>query len=77
MINLNIQSAMAYITFAAASKLLAGTATYPWILIRTRMQDHFQDYKGILDVLHQTRRYNNISSKYKQEMCCNLFLFWG
>lgn len=51
-----IQNTVTYLSFAAASKLFAATATYPYQVMRTRMQDQFQDYKGFIDVFNQTWR---------------------
>ena len=63
---------MAYVTFAAISKLVAGTATHPWIVIRTRMQDHFHEYKGFRDVLYQTWRCIIINIYNKNLINCYL-----
>jgi hypothetical protein len=50
------QSTMTYLAFAAISKLVAVTATYPYQLMRTRMQDQYHEYKGAMDVLTRTWR---------------------
>ncbi|GLH03484.1 Mitochondrial folate transporter/carrier [Gryllus bimaculatus] len=43
-----------YLTFAALSKLLAAAATYPYQVVRARLQDQHHDYKGSLDCVLRT-----------------------
>lgn len=42
----NLQTTTEYLTFAAISKLIAAAATYPYQVIRTRLQDANHTYKG-------------------------------
>jgi hypothetical protein len=42
----NQQTTTEYLTFAAISKLIAAAATYPYQVIRTRLQDANHTYKG-------------------------------
>jgi Mitochondrial carrier protein len=46
MITLHLQTTTEYLTFAATSKLIAAAATYPYQVIRTRMQDQNHNYSG-------------------------------
>lgn len=45
-----------YLTFAALSKLFAASITYPYQVMRARLQDHYNDYKGLIDVVTKTWR---------------------
>ena len=47
---------MTYLSFAAASKLIAVAATYPYQLMRTRMQDQHLVSSGAEDILARTWR---------------------
>lgn len=47
---------MTYLSFAAVSKLLAVMATYPYQLMRTRMQDQFHEFDGAMDIFTRTWR---------------------
>ncbi|XP_046438983.1 mitochondrial folate transporter/carrier-like isoform X2 [Daphnia pulex] len=58
-------STMTYLAFAAISKLVAVTATYPYQLMRTRMQDQYHEYKGAMDVLTRTWRHEGVRGFYK------------
>lgn len=45
-----------YLTFAALSKLFAATITYPYQVLRARLQDQHNSYTGLLDVMRKTWR---------------------
>lgn len=56
---------MEYLTFAAISKLIAAGTTYPYQVVRARLQDQHRNYKGVTDVIRQTWRYEGIRGFYK------------
>lgn len=54
-----------YLAFAAISKLIAAAATYPYQVVRARLQDHHHNYRGTLDCIKQTWRYERMGGFYK------------
>ncbi|XP_064597511.1 solute carrier family 25 member 32-like isoform X2 [Liolophura sinensis] len=54
-----------YILFAALSKMFAAVATYPYQVVRSRLQDQHRSYNGVVDVLKQTWRYEGVRGFYK------------
>lgn len=54
-----------YIMLAAMSKILAASTTYPYQVVRSRLQDQHRNYKGLIDVLQQTWRYEGSRGFYK------------
>uniref|UniRef100_A0A182K3M3 Mitochondrial folate transporter/carrier n=1 Tax=Anopheles christyi TaxID=43041 RepID=A0A182K3M3_9DIPT len=54
-----------YLTFAAVSKLIAAAGTYPYQVIRARLQDQNHSYKGTWDCVKLTWRYERVSGFYK------------
>uniref|UniRef100_G3NMC5 Solute carrier family 25 member 32 n=1 Tax=Gasterosteus aculeatus aculeatus TaxID=481459 RepID=G3NMC5_GASAC len=51
-----LQSSLEYITMAAVSKIFAVATTYPYQVVRARLQDQHNTYKGVLDVITRTWR---------------------
>ncbi|KAF6212756.1 hypothetical protein GE061_010464 [Apolygus lucorum] len=56
---------MEYLGFAATSKLLAASVTYPYQVIRARLQDQYHNYQGSVDCVRQTWRYEGYRGFYK------------
>ncbi|XP_076438081.1 solute carrier family 25 member 32-like [Babylonia areolata] len=54
-----------YIVFAAISKMFAASLTYPYQVVRSRLQDQHRSYNGIIDVCRQTVRYEGWLAFYK------------
>ncbi|MBN3308471.1 MFTC protein, partial [Amia calva] len=54
-----------YITMAAISKMLAVSATYPYQVIRARLQDQHNHYAGVTDVIRRTWRNEGVHGFYK------------
>lgn len=55
---LPLQDPLEYITMAALSKIFAVVSTYPYQVIRARLQDQHTSYKGVLDVVQRTWRWD-------------------
>jgi len=54
-----------YLFFAALSKLFAAVTTYPYQVIRARLQDQHSRYNGAVDCLRTTLRNEGVSGFYK------------
>ncbi|KAJ8920403.1 hypothetical protein NQ315_005269 [Exocentrus adspersus] len=54
-----------YLTFAAISKLIAVSVTYPYQVVRARLQNQHYQYQGVLDCVKQTWRYEGWRGFYK------------
>lgn len=74
-----------YITMAALSKVFAVTTTYPYQVIRARLQDQHTRYSGVTDAIWRTWRNEGIHGFYKGILpnvfkvtpaCCITFLVY-
>ncbi|KAL0984967.1 hypothetical protein UPYG_G00151240 [Umbra pygmaea] len=74
-----------YITMAAGSKLFAVATTYPYQVVRARLQDQHNKYNGVLDVVRRTWRNEGAVGFYKGMVpnlirvtpaCCITFLVY-
>lgn len=54
-----------YLSFAATSKLIAAALTYPYQVVRARLQNPYYSYSGSLDCIKQTWRYEGWRGFYK------------
>lgn len=54
-----------YLAFAATSKLVAVGTTYPYQVVRTRLQNQHYSYKGIIDCIQQTWLFEGWRGFYK------------
>ncbi|XP_077990394.1 solute carrier family 25 member 32-like [Glandiceps talaboti] len=58
-------AAGAYITFAAISKLFAVSVTYPYQVVRARLQDQHKNYTGVIDCVRKTWKFERTRGFYK------------
>ncbi|KAM3873499.1 solute carrier family 25 member 32-like [Diretmus argenteus] len=54
-----------YITIAALSKIFAVATTYPYQVVRARLQDQHNKYNGVVDVVRRTWRNEGAAGFYK------------
>ncbi|XP_029958067.1 mitochondrial folate transporter/carrier [Salarias fasciatus] len=54
-----------YITMAALSKIFAVATTYPYQVVRARLQDQHNKYNGVVDVVRRTWRNEGAAGFYK------------
>ncbi|KAL3890926.1 hypothetical protein ACJMK2_003197 [Sinanodonta woodiana] len=54
-----------YLTFAAVSKTIAASVTYPYQVLRTRLQDQHRSYTGVMDVIKQVLKYEGLKGFFK------------
>ena len=59
-------------TFSSVSKVLAVVCTYPFQLVRARLQDQHQSYKNIFDVIGKTYKNERFYGFYKGLIPCLL-----
>lgn len=78
-------NALEYITMAALSKILAVAMTYPYQVVRARLQDQHNTYDGVIDVVQRTFRNEGLLGFYKGMVpnlvrvtpaCCITFLVY-
>lgn len=58
-------STFQYLYCAALSKIFAATLTYPYQVVRARLQDQHRSYVGVSDVIQQMWRYEGMKAFYK------------
>ncbi|XP_066479184.1 solute carrier family 25 member 32 [Tiliqua scincoides] len=58
-------STLEYISMAALSKIFAVSATYPYQVVRARLQDQHNRYSGVVDVICRTWRQEGVHGFYK------------
>lgn len=56
---------MEYLSFAALSKLFAAVTTYPYQVLRARMQDQHSHYVNLRHCIKETWRYEGLTGFYK------------
>ncbi|CAD5110839.1 DgyrCDS200 [Dimorphilus gyrociliatus] len=54
-----------YLTFAALSKIFAASTTYPYQVVRARLQDQHREYAGVMDVIRQTYKLEGLRGFFK------------
>ncbi|ESN95002.1 hypothetical protein HELRODRAFT_186014 [Helobdella robusta] len=74
-----------YLCFAAISKIFAASTTYPYQVVRSRLQDQHRKYNGVVHVLKETYRYEGWRGFFKglvpgvtkvTPACCITFLVY-
>ncbi len=59
-----------YSIFSSLSKILAVACTFPFQLVRTRLQDQHQNYKSLTEVITKTYKNEKIYGFYKGLLPC-------
>lgn len=58
-------STLEYLSFAALSKFFAAVTTYPYQVMRTRLQDQHRQYRGLAEVVAALWKYEGLKGFYK------------
>lgn len=61
----SFQTSYEYLMFAAISKFIAAGTTYPYQVVRARLQDHHHNYSGVWHCVKDTWRYERFRGFYK------------
>ncbi|KAI6191762.1 hypothetical protein M3Y97_00263000 [Aphelenchoides bicaudatus] len=61
-----------YLIFSSISKIISVLTTYPYQVIRTRLQDHNANYKNMRDCILQTWRREGLRGMYKGSLVAAL-----
>ncbi|EFO23884.1 hypothetical protein LOAG_04603 [Loa loa] len=60
------------LVYSAVSKIISTTITFPYQVLRTRLQDHHAKYTGIYDLISKTYRMEGVRGFYKGLFMGNL-----
>ncbi|KAK6167387.1 hypothetical protein SNE40_021426 [Patella caerulea] len=58
-------TSLEYVTFAACSKMFAAVATYPYQVLRSRLQDQHRNHKNVREVVKNIIKYEGFPGLYK------------
>uniref|UniRef100_A0A914W0R7 Solute carrier family 25 member 32 n=1 Tax=Plectus sambesii TaxID=2011161 RepID=A0A914W0R7_9BILA len=61
-----------YLLYSSVSKIFAVTTTFPYQVVRTRLQDQHVQYRGVVDVVVKTYKREGIRGFYKGLLPSNL-----
>nr|CTP80736.1 Bm4726 [Brugia malayi] len=68
----HILSTVDCLVYSAVSKVISTTITFPYQVLRTRLQDHHAQYNGIYDLISKTYRMEGVRGFYKGLLMGNL-----